>query len=150
MSCRTSIGHHNFQFKSKVSIFDRQRLVRIKKGASSRWSSSLYRPHVKFGTNDHRKDALHFNDSWMIFQSSGLMIPSLHSIERVHPGVKLSMNHPLNTGRRRAEPSCHGIGIGEVPGTDLTLPNSGKGDKQSLKQTKRPNVELSISSIGFR
>lgn len=85
----------------------------------------------------------------MIFQSSGLMIPSLQSIERVHPGVKLSMNHPLNTGRRRAEPSCHGIGI-EVPGTDLTLPNSGKGDKQSHKQTKRPNVELSISSIGFR
>ena len=84
-----------------------------------------------------------------VFQSSGLMIPSLHSIERVHPGVKLSMNHPLNTGRRRAEPSCHGIGI-EVPGTDLTLPNSGKGDKQSHKQTKRPNVELSISSIGFR
>merc|ERR1711990_240664 len=90
-------------------------------------------------------ESIHLRSS----KSSGLMIPSLHSIERVHPGVKLSMSHPLNTGRRRAEPSCHGIGI-EVPGTDLTLPNSGKGDKQSHKQTKRPNVELSISSIGFR
>ena len=122
MSCRTSIGHHNFLFKSKVSIFDRQRLVII----------------------------LIYDKKDFFVQSSGLMIPSLHSIERVHPGVKLSMNHPLNTGRRRAEPTCHGIGIGEVPGTDLTLPNSGKGDKQSHKQTKRPNVELSISSIGFR
>jgi len=88
-------------------------------------------------------ESIHLRSS----KSSGLMIPSLHSIERVHPQVKLSLSHPLNTGRRRAEPSCHGIGI---EGTDLTLPNSGKGDKQSHKQTKRPNVELSISSIGFR
>ena len=73
------------------------------------------------------------------------MIPSLHSFERVHPQVKLSMTHHLNSGRRRAEPTCRGIGI-EVPVTDLTRPNSGKGDKQ----TKRQNVELSISSIGFR
>lgn len=86
-------------------------------------------------------ESIHLRSS----KSSGLMIPSLHSFERVHPQVKLSMSHQLNTGRRRSEPICHGIGI-EVPVTDLTRPNSGKGDKQ----TKRPNVELSISSIGFR
>ena len=75
------------------------------------------------------------------------MIPSL--LERVHPQVKLSMTHHMSSGRRRAEPTCRGIGM-DVPVTDLTRPNSGKGDKQAHKQTKRPNVELSISSIGFR
>lgn len=60
--------------------------------------------------------------------------------------VKLSMSH-LNSGRRRSEPV---IGIEAV--TDFPRPNSGKGDKvnSSPKSSHRPNVELSISCIGFR
>jgi len=88
-------------------------------------------------------ESIHLRSS----KSSELMIPSL--LERVHPQVKLSMTHHMSSGRRRAEPTCRGIGM-DVPVTDLTRPNSGKGDKQAHKQTKRPNVELSISSIGFR